>query len=686
MATESELKILLNAKDNATGTINKVHGALGGLGKTIAGIAVAAGGLMVVKKAFDFMAGSVKMAAEEQVGIVKLQTSLKASFEASAASATKGTKAHTEMVQAMKPEKLAALGVEIQKVTARVNDQAAALSKSKKPTESATLALELNRQKLAGLQAQYAQGSGKIAVSMGGVAASAGKLTGTWQEASAEIEKYLRVELKRTALDDGEGRTSVQVLTEATGDYRQALKLLPIAQDLARAKGMDLATASQLVGKVSQGNVSILTRYGIVLKKGTTATQALAEMTKRFGGQAAAFAQTEIGASKKLEVAFGNIRETLGAPFLGPLTRAKGLLADFLIDNLPAIEAFATKFGEGMDKIVTSAGKIWDAFSRTPGDFGAKLTAAILEGANEIGGTDLVNKVADIIGIGRALSASLSKGDWAGAWGIVSNQIITGFNGMWPRIQAAWEGTAGAGLSMEGVEFDFGTVGLKEKIATAWENVFAEGGLKDQIAAWIEKIPGWINDQLLIISVSLEPLTEKLRAWATDEGNQEKLVQAAFAITNAIIDAIKIFVGADNTAMDTLPTALQSSVDKNAARLTLVGMSIGKKIAEGIVAAIAQAWLPVYQKFIGTGIQLGTSVSGMGGGGVRARAQGGDDWVTRPTLFLAGEKGPERVTVTPLAKGMGRGNITINSLTISMGSAEGQFLLKKLRAAGVNSR
>jgi hypothetical protein len=32
----------------------------------------------------------------------------------------------------------------------------------------------------------------------------------------------------------------------------------------------------------------------------------------------------------------------------------------------------------------------------------------------------------------------------------------------------------------------------------------------------------------------------------------------------------------------------------------------------------------------------------------QVRAAGGDDIVTRPTLFLAGESGPERATFTPL--------------------------------------
>lgn len=58
-----------------------------------------------------------------------------------------------------------------------------------------------------------------------------------------------------------------------------------------------------------------------------------------------------------------------------------------------------------------------------------------------------------------------------------------------------------------------------------------------------------------------------------------------------------------------------------------------------------------------------------------ARARGGDEVVSRPTLFLAGEAGPERATFTPLGGGSsgggGMGNITIIIQNAIMDSAQG---------------
>ena len=39
-------------------------------------------------------------------------------------------------------------------------------------------------------------------------------------------------------------------------------------------------------------------------------------------------------------------------------------------------------------------------------------------------------------------------------------------------------------------------------------------------------------------------------------------------------------------------------------------------------------------------------------------AGGGDFWVTRPTMFLAGEAGPERATFTPAGQ-FGGGSVTL---------------------------
>ena len=89
--------------------------------------------------------------------------------------------------------------------------------------------------------------------------------------------------------------TSLAKLVSVTKDATEALELQRIAMDLARLRGMDLATASDLIGKVYGGNVGILSRYGIQLEKGTTATEALAEIQRRAAGQAAAYADTTQG-------------------------------------------------------------------------------------------------------------------------------------------------------------------------------------------------------------------------------------------------------------------------------------------------------------------------------------------------------------------------------------------------------
>ena len=86
------------------------------------------------------------------------------------------------------------------------------------------------------------------------------------------------------AFADDDQRASLQRLVSVTGDITKALELQRTAMDLARLRGMDLATAGDLIGKVYAGNLGTLSRYGIVLKKGTTATEALAEIQRRAAG------------------------------------------------------------------------------------------------------------------------------------------------------------------------------------------------------------------------------------------------------------------------------------------------------------------------------------------------------------------------------------------------------------------
>jgi hypothetical protein len=127
------------------------------------------------------------------------------------------------------------------------------------------------------------------------------------------------------AFTDTQVRDSLGALTQTTGNFATALDLQMLAMDLARAKTMDLTTASELVGKVAQGNTGILARYGIVLKDHATAAQGLAALQETFGGQAEAYGTTNEAAIVKTKNAIDEFKESIGAA-MGPVAQFLALL------------------------------------------------------------------------------------------------------------------------------------------------------------------------------------------------------------------------------------------------------------------------------------------------------------------------------------------------------------------------
>jgi hypothetical protein len=109
------------------------------------------------------------------------------------------------------------------------------------------------------------------------------------------------------------------------------------------------------------------------------------------------------------------------------------------------------------------------------------------------------------------------------------------------------------------------------------------------------------------------------------------------------------------------------------------------RTAEGLAKAlntIAEAWRNLRG-------QTAAPINPQGGigtapyGPVRTRARGGDEWVTRPTLFLAGEGNrPERVTVTPQGKAGGGNNITFN-ITGRNAEEISRTVIRRLREVGL---
>jgi hypothetical protein len=161
-----------------------------------------------------------------------------------------------------------------------------------------------------------------------------------WNGNSDAIETVIHAR-EKLAFSDGEQRDSLALLVTRTHDVAKALVLEREAMDLARLKGIDLADASNIIGKVYGGNVAILQRYGIAVTKGATATEALAQIQKASAGQAEAFANTAEGAAERSQIAIDNLQEDLGRHLLPAITS----IALFAADNLvPALDDAVTGF------------------------------------------------------------------------------------------------------------------------------------------------------------------------------------------------------------------------------------------------------------------------------------------------------------------------------------------------------
>lgn len=113
---------------------------------------------------------------------------------------------------------------------------------------------------------------------------------------------------------DGENFASVlQTLTDISRDYAGSMRNVQVVADLAAARQLDLSTSAQLVGRAMVGQTSTLTRYGIVVKEGEDAVEAL---RKQFDGMAENEAQTLAGRTKQLTNEWGDFKEAVGAAML----------------------------------------------------------------------------------------------------------------------------------------------------------------------------------------------------------------------------------------------------------------------------------------------------------------------------------------------------------------------------------
>jgi hypothetical protein len=215
--------------------------------------------------------------------------------------------------------------------------------------------------------------------------------------------------------DDEAASQAISALTQITGSASVAINEMGLVFDLAAAKGMSLESAAELVGKVHEGNTAILQRYGIVVREGATAEEALGQIQQQVAGQAEAHATTYA----RLREELSNVTDAIGG--------AVGGFAPMLA-LLPGVSAGFTLAGSAIGAIapnLTKAGLATSALSLAMGPVGLALaagaaTTAVVVLAEHLG-SDYGNAVRDAekatSSLVDTINALLAAGDATGLIG-----------------------------------------------------------------------------------------------------------------------------------------------------------------------------------------------------------------------------------------------------------------------------
>lgn len=178
-------------------------------------------------------------------------------------------------------------------------------------------------------------------------------VTGATEAQIAATEDYITQTSIAFGITDDELRPSLERLARATGDVQKAQELQTLALDIAAGSGKSLESVTNALARATEGNTSSLGRLGIGLSKTELATMSMEQITAKlantFEGQASAKADTFQGKMDRLQIAFDEGKETVGAYILTAITPMVETIVNKVI---PAIADFTSNLGEKLAPVM----------------------------------------------------------------------------------------------------------------------------------------------------------------------------------------------------------------------------------------------------------------------------------------------------------------------------------------------
>ena len=179
--------------------------------------------------------------------------------------------------------------------------------------------------------------------------------TGATESAITGVESYITSLQRQFNVVDDDLRPAMARLVGVTGSVEAAQGLMQTALNVSAKSGADLATATGAIIKATSGQFKALKNLVPELSnttiKSKDVAKAFEEVNKASAGAAATRANTLEYRLKGLQIAFGEVLETLGYALLPVIEKFAKVLAT---DLLPKFEAFVNlnkdKLAVGLEK------------------------------------------------------------------------------------------------------------------------------------------------------------------------------------------------------------------------------------------------------------------------------------------------------------------------------------------------
>jgi len=178
-------------------------------------------------------------------------------------------------------------------------------------------------------------------------------VTGATDAQIAATEDYITKTSLAFGVTDDELRPSIERLSRATGNLQKAQELQTVAIDVAAGSGKSLEAVTNAMAKAAEGNTAALAKLGIGLSSAQLKTMSMDEITAKladtFENQASTKADTFQGKLTRLQIAFDEGKETVGAYILDAITP----MVNIIVKNvIPAIQDFTSNLGEKLAPVM----------------------------------------------------------------------------------------------------------------------------------------------------------------------------------------------------------------------------------------------------------------------------------------------------------------------------------------------